>query len=749
MTAGRKPGSGASTLIRAKVAGGVGESVRRTDGTPKLTGNFAYASDLYADAMLWATTLRSPHSHARITRLDTTAALAMAGVRAVLTQQDVPGRRHFGQEAHDQPVLSDGTIRYWGEQVAVVAADDPETARRAVRAIVIEYEKLEPLSDPEEAVDRRSTFKEMRIRRGDPAATGEIVIEDYYEVGTQDQAPLGTEAGLAIPDGQGGVDLWATSQWVHIDHEQIYPCLGLESEQVRCHPTGIGGAFGSREDISLHIHLCMLALRTGRPVKMVYDRSESFVGHVHRHPARLWYRHEADHDGRLVKVEARIILDGGAYTHTSKAVLSNAAFFAVGAYRCDNVFVEASVAKTNNPPAGAMRGFGVVQANFAAETQMDRVAEALGIDPLELRRRNALAPGDPMATSGQIVEGSLPTVRVIDALAAIPLPAEASIDDPLLLPGGTGLTTDPRSVRRGIGYAVSVKNLAFSEGFDDFSDARVMVTPEGVEVHTAAVEVGQGLISVCQQIARTILGFENVAVVWDDTSSIGSAGSTSASRQTQMTGGAVAAACAALRDELLAAHGGDELSEAGVLRSGEIVATLKEVCTRGPVEHEVRFRHPPTEPHDENGQGNVHAGFAVAAHRAVVDVDPELGLVRVVQVDTAQDVGKALNPQSIIGQIEGGILQGVGLAIMEELIVDKGVIRNGTFTDYVLPTFLDAPDVAATLIEEPDHWGPFGAKGVGEPPTISSTPAVVAAIRNATGRPLTRVPVRPQDIALG
>jgi CO/xanthine dehydrogenase Mo-binding subunit len=492
----------------------------------------------------------------------------------------------------------------------------------------------------------------------------------------------------------------------------------------------------------------MLALRTGRPVKMEYDRSESFVGHVHRHPARLWYRHEADHHGMLIKVEARLILDGGAYAHTSGPVLSNAAFFTVGPYRCDNVFVEAAAAKTNNPPAGAMRGFGVVQTNFAAESQMDRLAASVGIDPLEIRRRNALAPGDPLATTGQIIEGSLPTLQVIDALASIPMPEAEGSDDPRRMPGGTGLTTDAASMRRGVGFAVSIKNLAFSEGFDDYADARVVMTPVGIEVHTAAVEVGQGLISVCQQIARTILGIEHVAVIWDDTSSIGSAGSTSASRQTQMTGGAVAAACNALRATLLERYDGDELSETGIHRAGELIATLDDICAQGPVEHEVRFRHPPTEPADENGQGHLHAGFAVAAHRAVVDVDPELGLVRVVQVDTAQDVGKALNPQSIRGQLEGGILQGVGLAVMEELIVDGGVIRNGNFTDYLLPTFPDAPDVEIRLIEEPDHWGPFGAKGVGEPPTISATPAVVAAIRDATGKYLNRVPVRPQDIAL-
>ncbi len=300
---------------------------------------------------------------------------------------------------------------------------------------------------------------------------------------------------------------------------------------------------------------------------------------------------------------------------------------------------------------------------------------------------------------------------------------------------------------RGVGYALGLKNLAFSEGFDDFAEARVVMTPAGVEVHTAAMEVGQGLVTVCQQITRTVLGTDRVAVVWDDTSKIGSAGSTSASRQTQMTGGAVHAAAVGLRDQILSDHEGDELRNDGVYRDGERVATIEDVCASGAVEHHVRFRHPETFPPDENGQGDVHAGFVVAAHRAVVDVDPELGLVRVVRVDMAQDVGKALNPQAITGQLEGGIMQGFGLAVMEELVIDRGVILNPTFTDYLLPTFLDAPAVETRIIEQPDHWGPFGAKGIGESPTISSTPAIVAAIRAATGRALTRVPVRPEDIA--
>ena len=734
-----------TTITRPTVVtGGVGTAARRSDGIPKVKGEFAYSSDLDAEGMLWGATVRSPHARARIVSVDLSGALAIPGVGAGLTIDDVPGSRLFGLEHADQPVLADGETRYWGEPVAVVAAEDRETARRAAAAVAVEYEALEPLTDPERAEETGSTYRTLDIVRGD--ARGEVVVEGYYETGMQDQAPLGTESGLAIPDGQGGVALHVSTQWLHVDHSQVVASLGLRPEQVRLHMAGIGGAFGAREDVSLQIHLCLLALHTGRPVKMVYDRTESFVGHVHRHPARMWYRHEADPDGTLRRVEARILIDGGAYASTSAAVLANACYFAVGPYRCDSVRIHGAAARTNNPPCGAMRGFGAVQACFGYEAQMDRLAQALDMDPIDLRLHNALGPGDRLATTGQPIEGSLPVREVIETLRAMPLPGDDRGDDPRRLPGGTGLTTPPESIRRGVGFAVGIKNLAFSEGFDDYSEVRAVLTADGLEIHTAAAEVGQGLVTVMEQIARSATGMERVKVVWDDTSRIGSAGSSSASRQTQMTGGATLAACEEVLAEALRRSGGDRLDDSGAWQGDELLATLDDLHADGPIEHLARFRHPPTAPPDEHGQGNVHAGFAVAAHRAVADVDPELGLVRVVQVDTAQDVGRALNPQAVIGQIEGGIMQGVGLAVMEEMVLEDGIIKNPSFTDYLLPTFLDAPRVEAALIEEPDHWGPFGAKGAGEPPTISSTAAVVAAIRDATGKPLTRAPVRAEDI---
>ena len=728
----------------SRIDEGIGESALRPDGIAKLKGEFEYAQDQWVEGMLWGATKRSPHPHARILSIDVAPALAIGGVHAVLTADDVPGRALFGLEHPDQPVLAKEMANFWGEPVAIVAAEDDATARRAAAAVVVEYERLQPLTDPEDADLRDEVFRRVRIRRGDQSVSGSVVVEGFYEVGMQDQAPLGTEAGLAVPDGHGGVDLYATSQFVHADHEQVVASLGLRPEQVRAHPAGIGGAFGAREDVNLHIHLCLLALHTSQPVKMVYHRSESFTGHVHRHPARMWYRHEADDDGNLVRVRAKILIDGGAYASTTAAVLANACYFAVGPYNCESVSVDGVGTRTNNPPCGAMRGFGAVQACFAHEAQMDRLADALGMDPLELRRKNALESGDPMPTTGQVIETPLPTVEVIDSLAAMPIPEGSERAE---LPGGSGLTTEEHHVVRGIGYAVGIKNLGFSEGFDDFSQARVLLTPGGAIVETAAIEVGQGLVTILAQIVRSSMGVSTAEVRHVDTSKIDSAGSTSASRQTQMSGGATLEASSRLRARILEHFAGDDLNDDGVWRDGELVVPMSRV-TEDKWEETVTFRHPPTSPPDGDGQGVVHADFALAAHRAVVDVDPELGLVTVVRVDTAQDVGKALNPQSVVGQIEGGIMQGVGLAVMEELILDNGVIRNPNFTDYLLPTILDAPDVEALLIESEGSWVPFGAKGVGEPPTISSTAAVAAAIRNATGRAINRVPVRPQDIAL-
>jgi CO/xanthine dehydrogenase Mo-binding subunit len=801
------PGTPAPAVPVSQDAGradaGVGASVQRPDGTLKVTGEFAFSSDLWMADMLWGTTLRSTHPRARVRSMDITGALKVPGVAAVLSADDVPGRKTFGLEAADQPVLADGQVRYQGEPLLIIAADHPETARRAAAAVTVDYEVLTAVTDAEAALrpgadpvhPDGNLVRHARIRRGDPQAQADIVVSGRYQVGMQDQAFLGPESGLAVPAEDGGIELYVATQWLHVDQAQIAASLGMPEDKVRLVLAGVGGAFGAREDLSMQIHACLLALHTGRPVKMVYSREESFFGHVHRHPATLYYEHGMTADGRLVSLSARVYLDGGAYMSSSPAVVANAATLGAGPYEVPNVAIDVYAAYTNNPPCGAMRGFGAVQAAFAYESQMDECARRAGLDPVEFRIRNAMSEGSVMPT-GQVVDSAAPVAELLRRVRDAPMPpppawsaaapgrqgpgpvteepgrrpsggsrgvAPPGQHGPDLreLPGGVSNTTHGEGVVRGVGYAVGIKNVGFSEGFDDYSTARVrlevVVGEPVVTVHTAAAEVGQGLVTVEAQIARTELGVDRVVIHPADTT-VGSAGSSSASRQTYVTGGAVQAACAAVRAVVFGLAAGrfgvpqGDLSLAGgkvVSQAAGVLCELGALLGGEVIEETVTWRHRPTYPLDpETGQGNAHVQYAFAAHRAVVDVDTELGLVKVVELASAQDVGKAMNPLALAGQIHGGTAQGLGLALMEEIQVVDGAVRNPSFTDYLIPTILDMPPMKLDILELADPHAPYGLRGVGEPPTISSTPAIVAAIRAATGRPLTRVPVRPDDIVL-
>ncbi|MFJ7783138.1 xanthine dehydrogenase subunit D [Streptomyces albidoflavus] len=774
--------------------GGVGESTLRPDGTLKVTGEFAYASDMWHEDMLWGHTLRSPHAHARIVSVDTGEALAQAGVYAVLTHDDLPAEvKNYGLEIQDTPALAHGRVRHHGEPVALVAADHPETARRAAAKIKVVYEELPLVTDEASATapgapllhegrddhhaahtPHPNIVHRQPIVHGDVAAgraRADVVVTGSYVFGMQDQAFLGPESGLAVPAEDGGVDLYVATQWLHADLRQIAPVLGLPEEKVRMTLSGVGGAFGGREDLSMQIHACLLALRTGKPVKMVYNRFESFFGHVHRHPAKLHYEHGATRDGKLTHLVCRIVLDGGAYASSSPAVVGNAASLGAGPYVIDNVEIETLALYTNNPPCGAMRGFGAVQACFAYEAQMDKLAAALGMDPVELRQLNAMEQGSVLPT-GQSVDSPAPVAELLRRVKARPLPPERQWEsaggaaDVRALPGGLSNTTHGEGVVRGVGYAVGIKNVGFSEGFDDYSTARVRLQVAGGEpvavVHTAMAEVGQGGITVHAQIARTELGVSQVTIHPADTQ-VGSAGSTSASRQTYVTGGAVKHACEAVREKVLergraklgtyhpAWATAELLLEGGkvVTDGGEVLASLAEVLGDEVVDLELEWRHRPTEPFDlRTGQGDGHVQYSFAAHRAVVEVDIELGLVKVVELACAQDVGKALNPLSVVGQIQGGSTQGLGVAVMEEIVVDPATakVRNPSFTDYLIPTILDTPTIPVDILELADDHAPYGLRGVGEAPTLSSTPAVLAAIRAATGLELNRTPVRPEHL---
>jgi xanthine dehydrogenase D subunit len=764
-----RPSASGAEQIAPPSTDGIGDNAARPDGILKVTGQFAYGSDLGMDGMLWGATVRSPYPSARIRSVSIGDALATAGVHAVLTHDDVPGTNRYGLEHADQPVLAEGVVRFQGEPVAIVAADHPEIALQAARKIKIEYDVLEPVTKAVAALAAGAPnvhpdgnlVRHLKLRKGHADATAPVVVTGDYQVGMQDQAFLGPEAGLAVPDGAGGVDLFVATQWLHVDQRQVCAALGLPADQVRLTLAGVGGAFGGREDLSMHVHACLLALHTGKPVKMSYNREESFFGHVHRHPATMHYEHGATPDGRLVYVKATIHLDGGAYASSTQAVVGNAGTMGIGPYVVPNVHVDAYGVYTNNPPCGAMRGFGSVQTAFAYEAQMDKLAGALRMDPVELRCRNGMSLGAE-APTGQIIDSPAPVAELLRLVHRRPMPPELHHDgqtEVLDLPGGAANTSHGEGIKRGVGYAVAYKNVGFSEGFDDYSVARVRLEVSGgeptVTVHTAAAEVGQGLVTIEQQICRTELGVRHVVTHPKDTS-VGSGGSTSASRQTYVTGGAVQAACQQVRERVFALTcqrlgrtvADLQLADDHVVSlSLGAVASLAEVLGNRVIEETVQWRHRPTYPVDpETGQGFAHVQYAFAAHRAVVDVDTELGLVKVVELACAQDVGKALNPDAVLGQIHGGSAQGLGLAVMEEIQLADGRIRNPSFTDYLIPTILDMPPMQVDVLEYADPHAPYGVRGVGEPPTISSGPAIAAAIRAATGLELGRVPIKPEHL---
>ncbi|MFD8642096.1 xanthine dehydrogenase family protein molybdopterin-binding subunit [Streptomyces zaomyceticus] len=775
------------------VKGGIGESTLRPDGTLKVTGEFAYSSDMWHEDMLWGQILRSTVAHAEIVSIDTTEALVMDGVYAVLTHEDLPAAKNYGMEFQDTPVLAYGKVRHHGEPVALVAADHPETARRAAAKIKIEYRELPVITDEASAtapdailvhegrddhhsghVPHPNIVHRQPIIRGnatEAAKKADVIVTGEYTFGMQDQAFLGPESGLAVPAEDGGVDLYVATQWLHSDLKQIAPCLGLPEEKVRMTMAGVGGAFGGREDISMQILASILALRTGKPVKMVYNRYESFFGHVHRHPAKLWYEHGATKDGKLTHMKCKIVLDGGAYASSTASVVGNASSLSVGPYVIEDVEIEAIGLYTNNPPCGAMRGFGAVQACFAYEAQMDKLAAKLGMDPVELRQLNAMEQGTIMPT-GQVVDSPAPVAELLRIVKARPMPPEqqwlaaGEAADVRALPGGLSNTTHGEGVVRGVGYAVGIKNVGFSEGFDDYSTAKIrmeVINGEAVAtVHTAMAEVGQGGVTIHAQIARTELGVQQVTIHPADTQ-VGSAGSTSAGRQTYMTGGAIKNSCRIVREKVLeigrrkfgsyhpAWANAELLLEGGkvVTDGGDVLATIADVLEGQAVEVEEEWRHRPTQAFDlVTGQGDGHVQYAFAAHRAVVEVDTELGLVKVIELACAQDVGKALNPLSVVGQIQGGTTQGLGVAVMEEIIVDPKTakVRNPSFTDYLIPTILDTPTIPVDYLELADPNAPYGVRGIGEAPTLSSTPAVLAAIRAATGLELNKTPVRPEAL---
>ncbi|MFC5750657.1 molybdopterin cofactor-binding domain-containing protein [Actinomadura rugatobispora] len=704
----------------------VGSSGVRPDAAAKLAGDFPYATGLHAPGELHGVTVRSTIASARLDGVRVDAAMRVPGARLVLTAGDVPGSRLLGLKVADTPVLAIDRIRYAGEPIAFAVAETAEAARRMAELVEPVIRPTEPLLDPFLALEAGAPLvgpasnlvTELDLRHGD-GLHGPVKVGARWRTGRQDAAFLAPEAGLATPGPDGSVVLDVATQDVHEDRRSIALALGLPPEKVLVRLAGVGGAFGGREDITLHVHLCLAALRTGRPVRAVYGRAESLKAHPHRHPATMDYTLSADHDGRLVALDAEILLDGGAYASTSLPICKIVHYFAAGPYRIPSVRVRTRAVYTNNPVSGALRGFGATQVCFGIESTIDLLAAELGLDPRALRHRNLLSRNEPLSTSHQPLTGTASPSAVLSALDDVPLPSGTARHD---------------TSRRGVGYAIGVKSAGLGDGRPDPAGIRLRLDATGLTILSAAAEVGQGVGSVLTRIAGS--HFPGIPVRLDDaTTRLPDAGGSKASRQSMASGGAADLACRQLLARLT------ELAEARGRPHWQTIG-LPELLGGTVLNAEVTNPGMATEEADKvSGTGTLHQAFQLVAHRAVVDVDVELGTARLVQLVVAQDVGRAIDPVGVRGQLIGGSVQGAGLALFEEIPVDaEGRPEVTGFGDYLLPTAGDVPEVIAVPLENADERLAFGAKGIGEGPLVSSPAAVAAALRAAAGTPVNSIP---------
>ncbi len=744
---------------------GVGVSAIRPDAALKATGKALYAADMFFDGMLYGAVLRSAYPHARLLRVDVGEARTMPGVHAVLTADDVPGRKTHGLVVDDWPVFAWDKVRYVGDAIAAVAAESPETARAALERIHVEYEPLPVVTDPVRALEpdaprvheQGNLVSEARVLRGDVEEAfrnAAVVVEQTYETPFNEHAFLEPETSVAVPREDGGITIYVGSQIPFADQAQVAASLALPVEKVRIIQSAVGGAFGGKEDISTQIHAALLAQATGRPVKLTLSRRESIRVHPKRHATRIWLKTAATADGRLLAVKARIWGDTGAYASLGPHVIRRAATHVSGPYAIPNADIVSYTVYTNNPPAGAFRGFGATQAHFAAECQMDILAERLGISPLEIRRKNAVRVGSVMAT-GQILRESVGLPDTIErALSVIPEAQTLGDARRSWERGGQ----QGRKVR-GWGIACAFKNVGLGGGVADSAGAEVELCGDGtLEVRVGAAEVGQGLVSVASQIAGEVLGAppEAIRLVVGDTALTPDGGATTASRQTFITGNAVRLAAMDLKATL--AQTAAEMLDAapdrvsfvgGYAETGGKRVSLSALAEAARAEGRrlvVRRVYTPPRTVPLGQEGDIHFAYGYATQVAEVEVDLDTGDVRVVRIAAAHDVGKAINPRAVEGQIEGGVVMGIGLALKEELVLDEGRILSDTLAKYKIPTVHDVPEITPILVESPTSEGPFGAKGVGEIPSIATVPAIVNAIYDATGVRLTRIPIRKEEL---
>ena len=735
----------------------IGESVLKKDALHKVTGQSKFAADLKLPGMLQAKVLRSAFAHAAIKNIDTAAAQAMPGVAAVLTWQDVPGANAFGIIVKDEPVLARDRVRCFGDAVAIVAAETEEIAQAALEKIIVDYEELLPVFSPEAAMaedapqlhEKGNILVAEKIRKGDAEAVlaqCPLVISQTYTTQMVEHCYIEPEAGIAYLD-EDILVIKAATQNPHYDRRDVAANMGLPQNRVRIVQTTTGGGFGGKLDISVQIYLAMLVMKTRRPVRMVYDREESFVASSKRHPFTIAYTTGASADGIIQAVKIAMICDTGAYASYGPATIKRAMVHATGPYEVAHVSVDAHCVYTNNPRAGAFRGFGVPQAAFAHESQMDALAEAAGISPIEVRMRNALRVGSVTAT-GQVLKESVGLLETLEKVKAKMTPAA----DKSLGPKKRGRGT--ASMWYGIGNtAMPNPSGAFVDLLDDGS----------VLVLTGCADIGQGSDTILAQIAAEEIGcqYADVQVSSGDTGISPDAGASSASRQTYISGNAVRLAAKSAKQELLK-KAAELLSSSAVesvlLRGGQVfhlgqltpytVKELIKLCrAEGKLTLGSGYFNPDTTKLDPaTGSGVPYATYAFATQTAAVEVDTETGKVEVLQIIAAHDVGTAINPQNIVGQVDGGCAMGVGYALTEEVQLQKGAIKNPRLSEYLIPTTLDMPSVDVTIVECQECTGPFGAKGVGEPALIPTAAAIANAIYDAIGIRFYSLPITPEKI---
>ncbi len=742
----------------------IGHSVPRLDAYDKVTGKALYSGDLVRPEMLHMKILFAGRPHARVISIDTSAAEALPGVVAVYTAKDVPVNE-YGLQKKDQPVLcgpvlesrdlspetqeqapalqkkvAGDVVRCEGDQVAAVVAETEVIAARARDLIQVVYEDLPAVFDAAEAMKPKAPriHPELgdsnicvldKIRKGDVIsafARADVVIEGEYHTPYQEHAYLQPEAGMAYLDDKGRITIECAGQWTHADRDGIALALALPKEQVRVIYPAIGGAFGGREDLSVQVPLALAAMRLKRPVKIVWSRKESIIGHGKRHPMTIRAKWGATKDGKLIAAETTIIADAGAYMYTSNKVLGNCTITATGPYFIPNVKEDVYGVYTNNVPTAAFRGFGAPQALWMAELQMDKLAEKLGLDPVEFRHRNALREGDTLNVGTPAPGG----VSIVDCIEAA-----AQRGGWEKKPGGWALSKREKArstnLKRGIGFACGFKNVGFSFGYQENSWARVEIHGktkiEHVVVWHAGAEVGQGTHTVMAQFAAGALGvpYEKVSMVTSDSATMGDPGSASASRLTFMSGNAIKGAAEA--------------------------ALKKWKAEERPAIAEYTYLAPKTTPFDkETGYAMPNLSYAYVAQAVEIEVDLETGFIKVLRVVSADDVGQAINPALVTGQIEGAVVQAEGYALTENFISRNGHILTDQLSTYLIPTVLDIPEtVESVIIEVAEPNGPFGARGLGELPFLPVAPAIAAALHDATGVWFSEFPLTPERVLLG